>query len=1312
VLGKLINLTHHLKPLISESGCTTVNPDIAYCTILRVNMSSTRTRNNPGKMPQPLEAATVTTTIFISNLHCSSCIEGIRESLSALDPTPEFISHSIVSHSVVLRHTTALALEDITGSVDAAGFDIHSIFQDSKTVFAPVEVRRFEGRNAEWESSLEHAVAKWFQSRAVDEPSTVEMHKRDKHVQQCEQCMTEDGGVHLDIYSSAEMGSLEKGVTVIADGVSLDIASCNDTVSPTSKTFVSIDRPTTAAVYKATIGITGMTCSSCVSSITHAVQQLPWVKSINVNLLTNSGTVEFYGKGRAAEVIEAIEDAGFDTTLEKLDEPQPEKWRATYAIGGMTCSSCVGDVSRVLEAHDWIDRVDVNLVTNSASVVFSGKEHLPEIKATIEDAGKTAALNSIALEAVTQESSTGRQVAIHVDGMYCHHCPENIVRELNDKYGGRHSFQIDCLNFSEKRPILSIKYRPDPPNFTLRDMFQTIICVNPNFKPSVYHPPTIEERAREMHTQERRRILFRLVLSVIIAVPTFVLGIVFMSLVKDTNPIRRYVMEPMWAGNATRLNWALFILATPVYFLAADTFHRRALKELKALWRPGSRTPFLHRFLRFGSMNMLISLGTTIAYFASIVELALAASKKTKGSMNDSYFDAVVFLTMFLLIGRFLEAYSKAKTGDAVTSLGKLRPEEAILIDPQKGDVKTPSDLLEIGDVVRVHHGTSPPFDGIVLEGHTTFDESSLTGESKPVKKDMGDTVYSGTVNKGSPVKIHINTIAGTSMLDQIINAVREGQTRRAPVERVADTITGHFVPFVVLVAIITWLIWLVLGVTAVIPRDWMNEGSGGWALWSLRFAIAVFVIACPCGIGLAAPTALFVGGGLAAKHGILVKGGGEAFQEASSLDCIVFDKTGTLTQGGDPSVTNHKLSDTQEQFFILGIVKALEENSNHPIARALVAFCSKSSLKPLEAVNVDEVPGKGLKGTFKVGEREVTAIIGNEAFMADHHVRVSDDDASTLQKWKTRGESVALAALLVPSPTPSESSSTSESISTAQTKVSPTHQGSWELASMFAIADALRPEAISVIAQLKKRGIDVWMLSGDNATTANAVGQQVGIPTSNIIAGVLPDQKAEKIKYLQQTLTKSHKSTLFRLPSFTSKTKPKRATIAMVGDGINDAPALSTADLSIAIGSGSDIALSSSSFILINSHLVALLTLLDLSRVVFRRVYFNFGWALIYNIIAMPIAAGVLYPITTGTAKMTMHHNGVAMEGGMGMGDSGVRHVRLDPVWASLAMALSSVSVVCSSLLLRSRVPGLGFRVGKVEERSGEEVVREKHEV
>ena len=1215
----------------------------------------------------------VTTTVFITNLHCPSCVEVIQDTLSGFTPAPEFVSYSIVSHSVVLRHGASLAVRDITATLEAAGFEIHSIFQDNKPVFATGEVCR-NGRDTEWESSLEHAVAKWFQKGTLSD-SRQDMYKRERHAEQCEQCKAEAGGVQLNANSAQESWILKKPQAVITTDSLSQADTFDGARSPVLESIV-IDAPSVILTCKTTIGIQGMTCSSCVSSITHAVQQLPFVRSTNVNLLTNSGTVVFEGKEKVREIVQAVEDAGFDANIESIEHL--DTWRATYAIGGMTCSACVGNVSRALEAHSWIERVDVNLVTNSASVVFAGSTNVAQITNTIEDAGYEAKLDKLEPTSAIEETSE-RSVGIRIDGMFCHHCPHGILRMLQETYGGLHSIDFEEQTFSETSPILFVKYKPDSPVFTIRDIFRSIEGLNSNFKPSLYHAPTIEDRAREMHAQERRRVLFRLLLSVAIAVPTFILGIVFMSLVKEAHPVRRYIMQPMWVGNATRLNWALFILATPVYFFAADEFHRRAFKEVKAMWRPGSRTPFVHRFIRFGSMNMLMSLGTSIAYFASIVELGLAAANKSSGSMNDSYFDAVVFLTMFILIGRFLEAYSKAKTGDAVTSLGRLRPEESVLVDPEKGDSNIATELLEVGDVVRVRHGMSPPFDGTILDGATTFDESSLTGESRPVNKEPGETVYSGTVNKGAPVKVKITTVAGASMLDQIINAVREGQTHRAPVERVADTITSHFVPFVVVVAVSTWFIWLILGTTETIPKDWMNEGSGGWALWSLRFAIAVFVIACPCGIGLAAPTALFVGGGLAAQHGILVKGGGEAFQEASTLDCIVFDKTGTLTEGGDPAVTDHsfRLECNHGPAVVFGLAKSLEENSNHPIAKALVDFCKPRSSGTLETVTVDEVPGKGLKGVFQLNDQKITVIAGNEAFMSDHSVAIPVAQSSVLQMWKARGESVALLALL----------------SGPNNKDDPAVEEDWELACAFAIADPLRPEATNVISQLKKRGIDVWMLSGDNQITANAVGVQVGIPVSNIIAGVLPDEKAEKIAYLQRTLTKTHKSTFSGLP-FLGRSTTKRATIAMVGDGINDAPALSTADLSIAIGSGSDIALSSSSFILINSHLTSLLTLLDLSRVVFRRVYFNFGWALVYNLLAMPIAAGVLYPITTGVEHMDMHHNGVGMEGGMGMGDTGVKHVRLDPVWASLAMALSSVSVVCSSLLLRSKLPVVGFRV------------------
>jgi Cu+-exporting ATPase len=1189
-------LLTHLARTLNKEATTKSEPGNDPSNTMSPKTLTSETRSQP--------PAVISTTCFIANLHCPSCVEAIRDCLSTLRPTLEDVNVSIVAHSVIVRHDPSVSIHDIAGSLDTAGFEVHSIFQNDGAVYESPYSRESEQSTRTWSARLEQTASWWTTSGSLENRDI--MRKMTVHLEQCNRCKAEQGGVELFADQSSEsfVADTKSSPTVaLSPKTSIEDPSPLQLNASNRPSFPGVETGAPPATYRATLALSGMTCSSCVSSITHAVEQLSSVRTVNINLLTSSGVVAFEGKNNMQEIVESIEDCGFEVSVDKLEVVSTAR-SGSNEVGGVP---------------------------------------------------------------------TIRSVAIHIDGMFCGHCPTNVRRKIKDKFDDLVVLTEPSLTLES--PILHIEYLPAPPSLTLRHIFDTITHTNSSLRPSVYHPPTIEERASGMHAAERRRTLRHLVVCIIVAIPTFVLGIVFMSLVPASNQTRQYIMEPL-TGNATRLSWSLLILAVPVYLYSTKSFHIRALRELRSMWRPKSRTPLLHRFTRFGSMNMLMSLGTSIALFASIAELILAATEKSSGSMDNSYFDAVVFLTMFLLIGRFLEALSKAKTGDAVTSLGALRPNEAVLIDPATDDAKIQTELIEVGDTVRVHHGTSPPFDGYIVEGSSSFDESSLTGESRLVKKNIGDSIYSGTLNKGTSIKMKVTTISGTSMLDQIINAVREGQTHRAPIERVADIVTAHFVPFVVLVAVLTWLIWLILGTTGAISSEWRDEEAGGWALWSLRFAIAVFVIACPCGIGLAAPTALFVGGGLAAKHGILVRGGGEAFQEASSLDCIVFDKTGTLTQGGSPAVTDHRFTNELDSTLTLEVVKTLEENSSHPIAQALLTFCNESrdGLKARTVVTMDEIPGKGLKATLNVDGHSTTAIVGNEAHLADYGVPIPPDSLVVLDSWKARGESVALVALF--------SAST---------------QNKWQFAGMFSIADPIRPEAMRVVQTLKQRGIDVWMLSGDNPTTANAVGAQVGIPVTNIIAGVLPDEKAQKIQYLQHTLTKSRKSTLFRLPAFLRKDKGKnRATIAMVGDGINDAPALSTADLSIAIGSGSDIALSSSSFILINSQLTTILTLLDLSRVVFRRVYFNFGWAMVYNLIAMPIAAGVLFAITTG-GKVDDH----------GM-LSGEKHIRLDPVWASLAMALSSLSVVCSSLALRSRIPWVGFQVKK-EEVEGIEVAEER---
>ena len=664
-------------------------------------------------------------------------------------------------------------------------------------------------------------------------------------------------------------------------------------------------------------------------------------------------------------------------------------------------------------------------------------------------------------------------------------------------------------------------------------------------------------------------------------------------------------------------------------------------------------------------MNMLISLGTTIAYFSSLSELIIGAahpSDRRGDGVQQAYFDSVVFLTMFLLMGRYAEAHMKAKSGDAVAALGNLRPTDASLVSSKDGDVERLSvDLMDAGDVIRVVHGSSPPCDGELLDDGADFDESSLTGESRLVHKKKGDDIFAGTINKGSAISLRVTGPAGASMLDSIIQVVREGQAKRAPVERVADLLTSYFVPVIVLLAISTWVIWLALGLSSTLPRNYLDNNIGGWPFWSLQFAIAVFVIACPCGLGLAAPTALFVGGGMAAKRGLLVKGGGEAFQEASSLDCIVFDKTGTLTEGKEPKIVDHKFMKPSvfDENTMLGVLKTVEQNSGHPLARAAVEFAGSGNPGASTLYSVHEIAGKGMKASFETPDDanslDFEVLIGNESLIQDYGVLVHEGETRTLlEDWKSASYSVILMAIRQTMPTSED----------------------WAVAAIFAAADAIRSESAAVVAALQAKGVQVWMLSGDSQKTATAVGEKIGIPSTNIIAEVLPNQKAEKIKYLQQSRARSRTGILSRLSS-----QRNRATVAMVGDGINDAPALAAADVGIAVASGSDIAVQSASFVLIHSDLRAVLTLVALSRAVFMRVILNFFWAAIYNLIALPIAAGVLYPIKSGGS-----------------------HVRLDPAWAALAMALSSISVVGSSLLLRTRLPLFGFRDHRHSSEEGHE--------
>ncbi|KAG2419712.1 hypothetical protein HFD88_004508 [Aspergillus terreus] len=1234
-------------------------------------------RESSAHAPVLQDAELLKSIFFVSNIHCSSCVAYITEILSDIHGV-QAVDVSVLTHEVRVRHISVTRPADLATALIHAAFEVHHVttFDHRGTIVSDFETTPWLSRD-----SILFATQPSYSSGSPNR----------RHIAKCDACRKEEFG---NIVSNASDTTSLRSTTKQSQAHSDDVETLHSTSFMSSRPEATADlvREATANAgpshlqrepdqWDARISIGGMSCASCVNSITNEVEQMDFVKEVTVNLLTNSATVVVTGpRSNVDKVIEQIDDMGFEASLnearqinKQVSTQRSSTYVAEIAIGGMTCGSCAAAITRGLEELPFVTDVSVNLLSHSGKVEFDHPDQVDAIVEKIEDLGYDASLSSVRPKEIDSEDGSieKRTVSIRVDGMFCHHCPDKIFKSVK----ALPDVEIDD-GFSLKNPILTVTYTPRPPHFTIRDILQNIKTQHDAFNPAIHRPPTIEDRSRAMQHHERRRLLSRLLFVLVVAIPTFILGIVFMSLVSPQNTVRRYLEQPMWVGSVSRMEWALFIMTTPVMFYGTDIFHVRAMKEIYSLWRPGSRVPILRRFYRFGSMNMLISAGTTVAYASSLAVLIIdAVAGSTSDTHSSTYFDTVVFLTLFILAGRFIEAYSKAKTGDAVASLGKLRPSEALLIvntcsegsarthDEEHDEIqRVDVDMLEIGDLVSIPHGASPPADGVVFDtGVGQFDESSLTGESRPVKKTTEDLVYTGSVNVGQPIKIRVTAIGGSSMLDQIISVVREGQSRRAPLERVADLLTSHFVPLITLIAILTFIIWLSLGLSGTLPDDYLDVVHGGWTFWSLEFAIAVFVVACPCGLALAAPTALFVGGGLAARHGILVKGGGEAFQEASRLNAIVFDKTGTLTEGGSLKVSDHESLITDANTARIGwaLARKLEESSNHPIARAIVGLCGESPAVSIVSSDIEEKSGLGMKGVFVMStsnEKEAIryeAAIGNQRLVQGLVSPELDDSyfANLLSKYQEAGKPTAILALR---------------------QITPEGEAPpfFTPAMVFAISDSIRTNAADVVSKLQRRNVNVFMCTGDNQTTAYAVADAVGIPRSNVVANVMPAGKADFVRHVQDAVSSPRSDAEAESQRRQGGT---RSIVAFVGDGVNDSPALAAADVSIAMASGSDVAMNSASFILLNSELDTILQLVMLSRRVFNRVRLNFGWALVYNLCLVPVAAGIFYPIVSGH-KMKM------VEGDMVMVNS---HWRLSPVWAALAMALSSISVVCSSLAL-----------------------------
>lgn len=1006
--------------------------------------------------------------------------------------------------------------------------------------------------------------------------------------------------------------------------------------------------------YRAVFAISGMTCASCGQNIETAILRAlkttveTDVPNIAVDPLTHTAVVVIPNKQIVQKIIDHVNESGYTALLvEILPVSTERRFKVTAAIGGITCAACASTISHAVGDLAFVEDVAVNVVSKTGVFILDSNDasSISLLQETIEDCGYDFTMmgNPEPIHHTSLKKQT-RTVNLKIEGMLCNHCPERVNTALS-KFGDAELIVEDSITL--QRPYIKFTYVPDvAKKVTIRSIIEAIrdeLYEGPasDVTISIVEEMSLDDHLKKMAKRETIEISVRLLISTIIAIPTFIFGVVGMSLLPEGNRFRKWLDSPIWRGNASRDTWILFILSTPIYFFIDDLFHRKAFMEVRALWR--QKNNWKRRLFRFGSMNLLMSLGTSVAYFASIALLIIAANSERHGDemgYTTTYFDSVVFLTFFLLIGRLLESFSKSRTAQAINELGSLKKHEATLVDYRSEGVFENDQILdikylEIGDYIKISPGESLPVDCIIVKGESEFDESALTGESIPIDHSVGEQIFAGTVNVGNKVVIgKLCSLDGSSLIDQIVKSVREGQLKRAPIERLADILTGYFVPIITLLAVITWVIWIVLGYSGALPNSYLDIDLGGWALWSLEFAISVFVVACPCGIGLAAPTALFVGAGIAARNGILARGGGAAFQEGSKVSVVCFDKTGTLTSGGKPKITNFAIHNHPKlKTIAVQVTRDMELASKHPLSACAKTFVMENFSNLIGNVkipNVEVVAGKGLKGEIVLDNEQCdsvwsdlkpeAAIIGNEKFTEENDCHLSSTQIQLLTEWKVSGKSIIIVALKCER-------------FFGNSKYFPV--------LLMAARDELRPEAKGVIKQLQNEGIECWMISGDNAITAKAIAKELNI--DNIVAEVLPDEKADKVKWIQNTRI----------------IDGKPAVVAMVGDGINDGPALASADVGIALASGSDLAMTSCDFVLLNSTntLSSLLTLLQLSRKVFARVRFNFGWALIYNMIGVPIAAGVIYPYNNS---------------------------RLSPVWASAAMAASSVSVVLSSLALK----------------------------
>ncbi|MGL5236016.1 MAG: heavy metal translocating P-type ATPase, partial [Empedobacter falsenii] len=651
-----------------------------------------------------------------------------------------------------------------------------------------------------------------------------------------------------------------------------------------------------------------------------------------------------------------------------------------------------------------------------------------------------------------------------------------------------------------------------------------------------------DEEIEQLHEEKYKTLKNKVIWALIFGVPLFIIGMFFMGM-----PYGNYIM------------WAL---STPILFIFGQQFFVGAWKQLKN---------------KSANMDTLVALSTSVAYLFSIFNTLFPEYWHSKGLHAHPYFEAAGLIIVFILIGKLMEERAKGNTSEAIKKLIGLKPNNVLVVkDGNQVEIKIED--VQIGDLIIAKPGDKIAVDGIIVSGESFIDESSLTGEPIPVEKGIDTNVFSGTLNQNSSIQYKALKVGNDTLLAQIIQSVKNAQGSKAPVQQLVDKIAGVFVPIVIIIAILTFITWLVLG----------QENALTMALLSM---ITVLVIACPCALGLATPTAIMVGMGKGAEQGILIKNA-ESLELSKKIDTIILDKTGTITEG-KPKVQELDWFDDSAK----NILYTIENNSQHPLAKAITEHIGKQDILP--ELKIEDISGKGLKANVLNN----VYYVGKTSWITELNIQIDEKVEQAIQDFTTKNYTTSFFG------------------------------NDEKVLGLIGISDEIKATSVEAINAFHEKGIEVWMVTGDNEFSANAIAKQVGI--DQVVANALPNDKMNIIKDLQE----------------------KGKVIAMVGDGINDSAALAQADVSIAMGNGSDIAIDVAEVTLIGGDLTKIDHAINLSTQTVKTIHQNLFWAFIYNVIGIPIAAGVLYPI-----------NGFL----------------LDPMIAGAAMALSSVSVVTNSLLLK----------------------------